>query len=296
METITVQGLDSPFRYGLTFCFMLLAGVYFGNLQDGLFWIIFGYLLFSCLGFCIAGAMLQKTVRVFSKKAFVQYGIYLAIASVVVFGVKYDLMGYEDKMPSLNKVSAVHYTAISNSSPHGQTMLYRTEEDMAKIQALHRKIVNTRAKAQAAENMVYVEIVYHLNNYSKVARTYNRVDHQAYLEVIAPIHNQAAFKKANYHVFNLDPSDVEKINVSYDNKSFTVTDSAAIKQAVAILRQDILDTPYEELTIPKYWGYLEIVLKDEAVREGYGTRRYYYMNWHQSFFGFSVWLSRMGYY
>lgn len=57
---ISISPLKPIFKYGITFCFMLLGGLYYGSVNSDWGWIIFGYVISALFGYFIAEMIIQK--------------------------------------------------------------------------------------------------------------------------------------------------------------------------------------------------------------------------------------------
>ncbi|MGF7185688.1 ABC-2 type transport system permease protein [Desulfitispora alkaliphila] len=303
METITFNGINHLFKYGFTLCFMLLGGLYFGSAHGGLSWIIFGYIFFSIVGFFIAEAILQKSVYVFNKRAFIHYGAYLAIVMAVFTAVNTDAIGYEDRIPPPHEVEAVYYSqggywAYLNNNQR----LYQEEENIQYIQQLHQALITNRQGVH--ENRLQpggranITIIYELKNGGEIARSYQVFDTTAFKELMDPIHNSTEYKKVNYDIFHVDPDDLDKITFGTyahgNHKSYSVVNQSEIEEVVSILQQDILATSYEDLTSARNWGFIEVYVPVKDDPRAMHTRSSH-MSWNKSFHLIDAWLEEKGY-
>ena len=119
---LSERGLDSkPVRIGLRAVLSALGGVAFCMLfyavADGqLGWMLFGVLLGSALVFCFLNVICHGSFKeVVSHK--LQYVIVLIVSAAVVFGIKFDVLGYAKRLPSVDQITGLSlYSAAFSES------------------------------------------------------------------------------------------------------------------------------------------------------------------------------------
>lgn len=255
-EAIAFPKLRVVFKYGVTFCMMLVGGVYFKEIEANSFgWIIFGYMLGAVIGYYIAEMLLQKTWRVFGRiKGLVIYGV---IIIIVMTGIK-ALGVYEDHVPDEDEIKNVLFaeTAMINQGQDQEILGYmrtpdpiKGKENIAAIHSLHQHIIaNKGTDLQLASNE-YPDtafFLYELNNGDKVIRQYE-VNKKAYEDYYSAIYNSEEYKRASDTVFKIDPADMKQITISSNgpsNKYITFTKPEEIQGIVAALQADVLAESY----------------------------------------------------
>ena len=144
-DVVAVGWMKPVFRYGVSFCGALLGGlglyyVFWGNFQTGEFYdvlpLVLCMVLAGAIGYYAASMLLAKSLRVFrgSWKGLAA----VALCCVAVCGVlKFDLLGIETRVPSMDQIESVTFRAGGNQ------YTLNPEEDpdlVAEIRAVHRAI------------------------------------------------------------------------------------------------------------------------------------------------------------
>jgi len=291
-NSIVFNKLKPVFKYGVTLSTMLLGGIYFGETQNkNIYWTLFGYLIGSLLGYIIAEIILKKSFKAF--KNLKGYLIYLIVIALILIGVKFDITGYESYVPNIDKISNIHfghdfyrYDEKGNKVNLG----YKEEDNIKNIYALHKMIINDKNKYNndmyGTRNIIFV---YRLENGKKVTRGYN-IRYEDYSKYLKPIYESKEHKILNNNIFNVDTKKIDKLTIRANGdiqKSVVIIDNSEIKEAIDILKCDILNESYEDMNSNiDTWSELELLLNDnERV----------YTHWKKNYKEFEKWLSEKGY-
>jgi ABC-2 type transport system permease protein len=242
------------FKYGVTFCFMLLGGSYFGEVQNSLGWTIFGYVIGSIIGYLVAEMVLQKTWRVLgSARGYMSF--VLATAALYLI-IQFDVSGYERRIPELEEVERIHYSGFSYSylGKHEEPVQFFYEnENMDRIIKLHRKIIEDKAENEGnINNDKKVFFAYELKNGRKLIREYIIPLNNEYDAYLKPIYESLEYKKVRYRAMQLQPSELEQITfmpsgIGPMDREVTFTDQSDINELLSILKKDIQNEKYEEM-------------------------------------------------
>ncbi|MBM7613833.1 hypothetical protein [Alkaliphilus hydrothermalis] len=318
-QVIVFTPLYQLFKYGVTFSFMLLGGVYFYSSRGtSISWLILGYGLASLIGFWIAEGILQKSVRIFTKKAFKCYLGYLVVMTLIIIGLFFDIGGYETRVPKVDDIQGVYFDygsyRYTSSKGNHKDSLYVTPENIEAVQQLHQEILadGDHDKYQNVynhtdlENKRKVYFVYHLKNGLRMSRSY-MIDYKKYHDYLKPIHESLEDKNIKYDVLKIDNTKTKKLVINPNNapfgRSLEIINPDEIHEAVEILKQEYVDASYETLTDPRVpWANINIML-DEPIHpdDFYGydeyKRDYYdiYTSWSKNFTQFEAWLETKGY-
>jgi len=112
-DVIAIPKLKPVFLYaftiGCTLCLgYFLATVVFGYVSNNSFiTVVLCMLAGAFIGYFSAQMMLQRTIRVFRRRAFAGYGIFAMVILVLMFCVRFDLFGYSSYVPDMDDVEAV---------------------------------------------------------------------------------------------------------------------------------------------------------------------------------------------
>jgi ABC-2 type transport system permease protein len=324
-SAITFDALRPLFKYGVTFCFMLFVGSYFYQTQNSVNWAYFGYLLGSLPAYFGVEILLHKSLHVFKPKIIKGFGIYALIVMVCIVILHLDLTGYERRLPELSEVESVYMDNVfyplshfNNEEEIRHTVnyqdtgiilsletpppVYTRAEDIARVYALHQKIVSNRAAEKAAMQDRYkythsivtgerrlFYLVYNFKNGSHIYRQYN-VDTSDYARQLKSIYESQEYKIFHNAVLSINPSEIKmlEINAEKMNKSVRIVDQKLIQQAAAALQSDIMKQTYEEMIADRPgWANINIVLKNNKATG---------LEWQKTYVDFEQWLKSINEY
>ena len=253
-EAIAFPKLRSIFKYGLTFCVMLLGGSYFQEVSYGSFsWTIFGYVIGAVLGYLGAEMILRKTWRVFGRiKGLI---VYLAITAVLGIGVQ--ILGiYENKVPEDEQIKTVLF---SNQGFYANDDIYREyytplpmkeKANIKAVRRLHQQLLSDKSINQQKENNQSVNfyIQYELNNGSKMTREYS-INERLYEDFLKPIYESKEYKLSTKEIFKLKENKIKTLTIGGNgpvSQGVTLSNSNDIKEVIAAIKKDVLAESYEE--------------------------------------------------
>ncbi|MDR7001242.1 DUF6449 domain-containing protein [Neobacillus niacini] len=298
-EAIAIVNLRLVFKYGVTICVMLLGGMYFTEVQNyqnsNTGWTIFGYVIGAVFGYFIAEMVLQKTWRVFSRKRLKGLVIFLAVTAVFFLGVK-TLGVYEKRVPEQSEIQNVLITDnpyLFNNQYSSAEKFYvpkplKEEGNIEAIRKLHTQIIankklNKEHKAGLSEVLF---LRYKLKNGKYVTREY-RVDKRLYNDSFKTINESKEYKLAMNEIFNLDVSKIRAIYISNNTpggRELTLADENEIKEAISLLKSDILAESYEDSVYYQERGSrIEVEL---------GKGRTFYLTLKPTYVNFQKWLKK----
>ncbi|PLR84326.1 DUF6449 domain-containing protein [Bacillus sp. V33-4] len=282
-QAIAFEKLTPMFKYGAAICFMLLGGIYFGNIGMKSSWWIFGYIAGSIIGYFIAEMVLQKTWRVFTNVK--GYFIFVAVmllsfaASQLIFNL------YEKNIPELSEVKQVYFSDVpyhyANSEDFESELTFtlKEPENVKAVLDLHRSIVNTRSTKKES-----IFFAYELENGKKVVREYE-VNRNDFDELLKPIRESTEYKNASNEIFLVDTEEVDKITITprgMRTKNAVIADSKDIKEAITILKEDAKLETYEQMNHFAYINSDVELLLDNDKR--------IFFEWKRSYKQFEQWL------
>ena len=183
-DVVAVGFLRPVFRWCMALgCGLVLASlmefiVYSVDTRDAAaFRILLVFFLIGAFIGWFAGEMLiKKSFRVFKTRAWAGFGVCCAVILVLMLGMRFDLFGYERRVPKAERIEAA--SVYSN----GSSALLRTEENLEKLTDLHRAIVADRdlnwrivwdGRYGGRIGVVNCRIIYFLKNGRTVTRYYD---------------------------------------------------------------------------------------------------------------------------
>lgn len=291
-QAIVFTSLRPVFKYGVTFCTMLFGGLYFGDTQNSMAWMIFGYVVGSLIGYFVAEMVLDKTWRVFSKwKGFI---IYAVVISALIGVVQIDLFGYEERVPDIDQVERVYFgdSFYKYTDPEWDKTYFEKKETIKYIYSLHQKLIETNSQlSEGVENVRNVSLVYELKNGKKLVRSYQLPETLIKtIKEFKPLYESKEYKEIRFDVLGLDIQSIDKItlNARGVHKSVTITDSEEIKEMTEILKQDIYEQSFDDIMSKKEpWAYIDFLLENDERAQAVFS---------QSYQGLEEWLKAKGYY
>lgn len=255
-EAIAFPKLRAIFKYGVTFCTMLLGGMYFGEVQNNsLGWIIFGYAIGSVLGYYIGEMVLQKNWRVFGH--FKGLTIYVLIVGVLILGV--ETLGFnENKVPEQSEISSVlladssYVYAAQESFDH--VFVPKPLKEQGNIEAvrkLHQQIIHDKdIPVEFTENhyMIPAFFLYELKNGNKVIRQY-QVHEKIYEDFYKQIYDSEEYKRATNEIFHLNVNQIKHLTIHGNapgKSQVTFTNQTELQELIEIIQGDILSESYQD--------------------------------------------------
>jgi len=269
-EAIAFSKLRLIFKYGITFCMMLLGGMYFSEVQSGsLGWTIFGYAGGAILGYYVAETVLQKTWRIRSAgKGLLVYAVILGVALTVVKALGI----YENTIPEQNQIESVVLTGnldifLDPADPYAKFYRPRPlqqEDNIAAVRKLHQQILNDKemnqkeSKNDSSENIL---LVYKLKDGSKLIREYT-IDQQLYSDLYKPVYESEEYKRNSKEIFRVSESKARYITIFSNeplDKQIMIVDPGEVKKLISLLQTDILSETYEDSRYyENSWATMEI--------------------------------------
>lgn len=302
-QAVAFRSLQPVFLYGVTFCTMLLGGMYFGETQGTMGWRIFGYISASIIGYFIALMILEKTWRVLTK--WKGYSLFLVSMIIVALIIQFDITGYEKRIPAADQVERVFFAEsvgwmrdqsrnyLEHEDKFAQSFYYDDPTNIENIRKLHDQIIKEKV-VTVPNNRYYRQatFAYELDNGRKLVRTY-RVP-ESFYEVGNILYGKIV--ASDEHKWNTqavlrieDTSKVDKITTNSQRgmkEPLTFTNSADIESFHQLLQTEISEETFAEMTSKRgEWAHIEYLLSDNK-RIG--------VQWKKSYDQIEAWLKERG--
>ncbi|MFZ5351944.1 MAG: DUF6449 domain-containing protein [Bacillota bacterium] len=297
-EPIIYKKLHPLIKYGAAFCTMILAGSIFYETQGRIGWLYFGYITGSLAGYFISEMILKKTWKVF--KSIKGFCIYAAAAVVLVLIINLDPTGFEKRIPAVKDIESVYFSEHIHA-PFDR-MEYYLKDNIINVHKLHEHIINNKEYNRNKVNKLKrdtVTIAYRMKNGKEMVRSYY-IEKEKHKEFLKPIFESQEHKLLYNKILELDPKRVEKLVIESNfiyrkSKSVTLIKPDEVKEALEILKEEILGAAYEDMNesiVP--WAGIKVVLSDSKEED---TEKYLYNTvWRKSYVKFAQWLMDKGYY
>ena len=305
-DTIAFDILKPVFKYGVTFCAMLLAGSYFQALKESAAWFWIGGFIGSFLGYFIAEIIMEKSIRVFGK--FKGYILYIAVIALIITVTKIDLFGYEKRIPSSNEVKEAYFECS-----HLRDATILEGENIESILGIHQFIIDNKnyiieeTKDSHFLETTYIDIGYLYTNGRRMFRTYKLptsllVDTH-YLKELYQAEESKRIKNRELLELNLDEvKEVRIINDNYDKRKILL-DKKEIEELTEILKREVFAQSYESMMDSKAWSRIAFDIGDDEHK--YSSRFNIYsivnsekdirVNFNKSYLELEEWFKNKGY-
>lgn len=315
-DAITFDILRPVFKYGVTFCFMLLLGSYFYSDQGNIGWTYFGYFLGSLLAYFLAEILLNKSLQVFQLRRLKGYGIYCLVMIALLGLLRIDCAGYEKRLPDPVEVRSIYLDysfyglkekdnalrvainvrdGVEYQYQPPVPAIFTEKNNIANIYALHQKIVDNRLDGKKAltkrtnRDTQQICLAYEMEDGSHIYRQYE-IAAQDYAAYLKPIYESREYKQLHNEILRINIADINLIEVSASgiNKNVRIIEPGLIVQAIGALQSDVYERSYEEMTdMRPPWAHINISLKNHRSVD---------LSWEKSYDHFGRWLVALGAY
>lgn len=290
-DAIAFRPLRPVFTYGFTFCVMLVGGAYFGEMQQRITWIIFGYVFASLIGYFIARIILEKTWRVFTHwKAYVQYIGFIAVVSLLF---AFDLFGFGKYQPPLNDIERAYFGDdiyyFENDNENGENAFFYERDNIEHIYLFHQQLMKQQ-KLQT-ENTKHVVIGYDLKNGKRIVRQY-AVPLEVYNQFYKPIFHSLEFKKNHYPILRInDFKNVLQVRIDSNlgGKAVRLRDREEIESFLHILQRQLVDETFDPIAWNREWGAITVTYEKQK-----GITEETMIKWKKSYHLVDEWLQQRG--
>lgn len=284
-QAIVYPFLRPLFKYGISFCFMLIGGMYFNGIYQSQSWTIFGYFFGSLIGYYIGEMILQKHWRVFR-----QWKGYAGFAIVIIFLgfiIQFDLFHYEQKVPELADVEKVHvsqsyYSLTDNPENLINDPFMNDPEAIEAVLDLHEAIVDHQSHvSRATEKNEQIFLYYKMKDGSKIVRNY-LIDIDEVKSQYASLYESKDYKEKTQQLFGVDSDKVDKLTIYNEmgNKpAITVADPADIKEAIDILKEETYDDSFEDRNKINLYNVEFLLSKDNWANTGVNKNDKKFIAW-----------------
>ncbi|RSL30132.1 hypothetical protein D7Z54_27510 [Salibacterium salarium] len=301
-QAITFKPLRPVFKYGVTFCAMLVGGLYFDQ-YESMNWVIFGYIFGSLIGYLVAEIILQKTWRVFQVRTLLGYAGYGIVILLVGLVIKFDGFGFESNVPNVEEVDSVYFGhgayQIREAESEINNQLFRENESyIENVRAFHKEIITEKPKEMPVVvnqrrfyNNNYV-FGYKLENGSMVVREYQNISMDGIEEEMSAVMESKAYKNQEYNLENVDQTitSVHFTPHAIHNGRLTINDTEEIKELQEIIKYEISTMEVEDMrNRGMEWGSLQIGTENGEHENTFEVP------WNKSFEELDIWLENNGY-
>ncbi|MDX8360518.1 DUF6449 domain-containing protein [Cytobacillus sp. IB215316] len=305
-QAVTFSILQPVFKYGVTFCTMLVGGVYLWTYQQSFSWTITGYVIGSIIGYCVAEMTLQKTWRIVPINK--GYAVFTATMVLLITVINFDIIGFEEKMPNINEIEKVYFDngiySYLNDDEDIKRFEYAESNNIVNVYNFHQQLIKDNGKNNNKE-VINMHVVYELTNGKKFIRSYDIPIDGTYEVFFKPIYESTEHKKNKENeIFAINAKHIENIKISHGDrfgKEKVIDDTVKLEELLELIREDIIDQSYEDMMDGKgNGGRVTIRLGNNSplfVNRGRGMEREtsFHVNWDFSYEKLVSWLEQNDY-
>ncbi len=255
-EVIAFPKLRMVFVYGAAIYCGAWGFCYFNelfNISNILLFIPFGV-----VAIIAAQMLVKKSLNLkFSIKPAVFFCIFVILLQL---GFKFDIFGYEKRVPSLDKIASVYVSDTTTDMNNGnfyaindKLVTYNTKAeftdaaDIENVIAFHKNSIENRD----LDSDSYFTILYKMKN----GKTRTRAYHANFTEqkdVLEPILESQQMRKLYFPIMNDYQKEIISIKLYDDRKQSSISlyanDKDKIDQIISALSYDVSHTDYDEFT------------------------------------------------
>ncbi|MDE5053163.1 hypothetical protein NDK25_13055 [Niallia taxi] len=244
-QTLTVSNLGGLFKYTVTICFMLLFGLYFQLINQGLPYHLFGLLIGSFIGYLVGEMFLMKSWRVFNRLK--GYVFFLLAAIVVAVAAPFLNSKYEKFVPEVEDIKSMSLEESDNYSDDSIKTL-TSEENKKLVVLMHKELIKadeTYDHNNYDDRLKKLTIGYELNN-RKVTRFYT-MQREEYKKLLKSIYESKEYKE---QLFDLDTKDnITKVTVDMPTgQTLKITDKKELQNFLTIFMEDKRNESFDQMT------------------------------------------------
>lgn len=275
-EPIVFDLLKPIFKYSVAFCGMTILGLYFMDLgQNKTLSLYLGFFIGSIICYIIAEMIVQKSIWVF--KNLKGYLYFLIIAVIFIVCIETDILGYENRLPDINKVESIYIGNSSYQMDEENQQFLTTPENIDLAYLYHQSILDNKDALEEYDYTGYTQSVcigYNCKNGKKLIRQY-RLPQEFIIQnlYMKEIFESEEYKLTTQPIFNIDVNHIDFLDIqprmnAYDNTPIRIAENNEIQSFVNALKEDILNETYEE-----YYdslldlGHVRLVLKDPKKKD-----------------------------
>ena len=228
--------------------------VYFGATLLGMIFqdehMLIAMLIGGAVGFVIGWMIVNKSFRIFNMNALKAVGIYALVMLLIVAVFKFDLTGYNRRIPQASDVEEV--TVYSNFDYYGgyTGFSFKDEANIEAVRQLHKGVVDKNYNPKDSDDYggySYVSISYLLKNGKELSRTYYDVPYTYWADSkdLKALYESAEFMKQYDGIDEIVPRTIEIAN-QWTDRSIIISDKKEMQELLTVLEKDMKNRSFED--------------------------------------------------
>ncbi len=251
-DSIAFNFLKPLFKYSVAFCGMTILGMYLMKSGDNkMFGMYVGFVIGSLVAYIIAEMIVEKTIWVFRNLK--GYFIYLIIAALFVVLIQTDILGYEGRLPSLDKVEGIYYGNLPIEKKEWDNLHMLSDDyNIESSYEFHQSIIDNKKwlENDHEDQTYYITLNYFLENGKIFTRQYilpyEFFEHNPYIK---KVYESDEYIKATNSIFDVEEKNLKAISLySYlSDKTIQIIDPLEINELCQALKEDLLNENFSEM-------------------------------------------------
>ncbi|AOM81538.1 hypothetical protein [Salisediminibacterium beveridgei] len=245
-ETLVFRGVRHVFLYGLTFFFMLLAGVYFTEvLRGGMVWTYIGYAIGAVISYTFLQMIIQKALRL--RWPWKDFAVFAGAVILLLVPIEIGSSYYEQHIPAAEDVAYAQIHTPNMDMGFGRIQEERQVTDEATIEAITDLHSDLLAHAQTNPDSWHrIELTYQLNNGNTIQREYTVTERFLEEETLA-LREMDGFKRTYDPAYLIEDVDITYAtvqgNLGHNMDGDRIADPADLNALMDAMRHDVEQRP-----------------------------------------------------
>ena len=150
----------------------LLFGVLFASITWSFSWLVFGIIISAIIISCVFEAIYEADFKACFKN--IQYlGIYLVVSLAFVFGLRFDVLGYDSKVPTLEQVESITIGDVSYRYSDNTATISDPENLEYLLSHINTSVSRINRYDLGSSHWLKFDVKYTLKNGSSYTRQYD---------------------------------------------------------------------------------------------------------------------------
>ncbi len=212
---------------------------------------IFTLIPFGIVGTAIAYMISKKSLKL--KGTLKPIGVYLVLTLCFIAAVRFDITGFEDRIPSIEDIEGVsidHSRYYVRDEARRDKPMFTDREDIEAVIRLHKSFIKDKA-AHENRSEGSLPITYYLKNDKKVTRMYliNSEIDTAYLKPVyeTPEYRASRFGLLNDKDYIYTMVEVNDRRIGSDTYITLYPDNEDMQKLIDAVKLDMQNTSYEDM-------------------------------------------------
>jgi hypothetical protein len=273
-DSLAFSFMEPIICYLIAFLGMTLLGFYFQVLGQSELYMYAGFAAGTVIFFIIGRMIVKKTPRIYDLKSLKSIGIYVVIALVFLLGLKFDITGFEKRVPTEAQVGSltmsedfvlgskfgmnyVKGNPIYSEFGNANGFLLKDPGNIAAVTALHRSIISNKSRFENSQNVYMSSVLLRYNPDKTIPMTRRyQIDYDFYRNSpeFRQIYESKEFKEY-FSPSNLSYEGLDEIFINSDmplNQTVDLKSKKDMLEFMSCLDKDYKAQTFEDMVSLKH--------------------------------------------